>query len=145
MSPALALFLLRLVLAVLLYTFLGGIFYLLWLDVRRAIASTQARDRVHGRLVVVACDLSSPTVGETFPLLPITSIGRAPTNTVSLPDDTASLEHALITHRGGKWWLEDLDSRNGTSLNGQAVTTPTVISIGDVIGLGRAQFKLELE
>ncbi|MBM2850996.1 MAG: putative domain containing protein, partial [Anaerolineales bacterium] len=75
----------------------------------------------------------------------LTSIGRASTNTIPLPDETASLEHALITHRNGKWWLEDLDSRNGTTLNGQAVTTPTVVSTGDVVGLGRTQFKLEVE
>ncbi|MBI3241969.1 MAG: FHA domain-containing protein [Chloroflexi bacterium] len=145
MSPAFALFLLRLVLALLLYTFLGGILYLLWLDTRQALARAQARDRARGRLVLIACDLPSPSLGETFPLLPLTSIGRAPTNTVPLPDETASLEHALITHRNGKWWLEDLDSRNGTTLNGQAVTTPTVVSTGDVVGLGRAQFKLEVE
>ena len=145
MSPALALFLLRLALAVLLYAFLGGILYLLWLDLRRAMAVAQARDRARGRLVLIACDLPSPQVGEAFPLLPITSMGRASTNTISLPDETASLEHALITQRNGKWWLEDLDSRNGTTLNGQAVTMPTVISAGDLIGLGRAQFKLELE
>jgi pSer/pThr/pTyr-binding forkhead associated (FHA) protein len=145
MSPALALFLLRLALAVLLYAFLGGILYLLWLDLRRAMAVAQARDRARGRLILIACDLPSPQVGDTFPLLPITSMGRASTNTISLPDETASLEHALITQRSGKWWLEDLDSRNGTTLNGQAVTMPTVISAGDLIGLGRAQFKLELE
>jgi hypothetical protein len=145
MSPALALFLLRLALAVLLYAFLGGIFYLLWLDLRRAMTAAQTRERARGRLVLIACDLPSPQVGETFPLLPITSMGRASTNTISLPDETASLEHALITQRNGKWWLEDLESRNGTTLNGQAVTMPTVISAGDLIGLGRAQFKLELE
>jgi hypothetical protein len=145
MSPALALFLLRLALAVLLYAFLGGIFYLLWLDLRRAMAVAQTRERARGRLVLIACDLPSPQVGEAFPLLPITSMGRASTNTISLPDETASLEHALITQRSGKWWLEDLDSRNGTTLNGQAVTMPTVVSAGDLIGLGRAQFKLELE
>lgn len=145
MSPALALFLLRLALAVLLYAFLGGILYLLWLDLRRAMAVAQTRERARGRLVLIACDLPSPQVGEAFPLLPITSMGRASTNTISLPDETASLEHALITQRNGKWWLEDLESRNGTTLNGQAVTMPTVISAGDLIGLGRAQFKLELE
>lgn len=145
MSPALALFLIRLALAVLLYAFLGGILYLLWLDLRRAMAVAQARERARGRLVLIACDLPSPQVGEAFPLLPITSMGRASTNTISLPDETASLEHALITQRNGKWWLEDLDSRNGTTLNGQAVTMPTVISTGDLIGLGQAQFKLELE
>ena len=144
MSPSLALFLLRIVLAVLLYLFLGGVVVLLWLDVRRATAQAAFRDQPRGRLVLIANALPSPAVGDSFPLLPITSLGRAPTNTIPLPDDTASLEHALISRRDGKWWVEDLESRNGTTLNGHPITAPTVISAGDVIGLGQIQLKLEL-
>jgi len=143
MSPSLALFLLRVALAILLYAFLGGIAYLLWQDLRRVAAQTREREKMRGRLVIVSSGLPSPGVGESFPLLPVTSIGRAPTNAITLPDDTASLEHALISLRAGKWWLEDLGSRNGTLLNGVPVTAPTVISAGDLIALGQAQFKLE--
>jgi hypothetical protein len=145
MTPALTLFSLRVVLAILLYLFIGGLFYLLWLDVKRAGDVAQARDRVRGQLVVIASDLPALRAGEVFPLLPVTSIGRAPTNTIHLPDETASMEHALISQRNGKWWLEDLGSRNGTHLNGLAVNIPTVISTGDVITLARIQLKLKLE
>jgi len=145
MSPALALFILRILLAILLYAFIGGILYLLWLDVKRAGDIAQTRDRVRGQLLLIASDLPALPTGETFPLLPVTSIGRAPTNTIHLPDETASLEHCLISQRNGKWWLEDLGSRNGTRLNGLTVSIPTVISAGDVIELGRSQFKLKLE
>ena len=61
--------------------------------------------------------ITRPAAGAEFPLLAITSLGRAPTNTATLPDETTSLEHALIHLREGQWWLEDLDSRNGTRLN----------------------------
>lgn len=145
MSPFVALLALRILLAVLLYAFIGGLFYLLWRDVRRAAAEALERDRAQGRLVVVASSLPAPSTGESYPLLPITSLGRGPTNSIALPDDTASLEHALVTLRSGKWWLEDLGSRNGTSLNGQPITAPTVISAGDVIGLGRVSVRVEIE
>lgn len=145
MSPSVALLILRIVLALLLYAFIGGVVYLLWQDVRRAAAESRERDKMRGRLVIVSSDLSSPAIGDTLPLLPVTSIGRAPTNTITIADDTASLEHALISQRNGKWWLEDLGSRNGTLLNGAPVTIPTVISAGDLIGLGRLQLRLELE
>lgn len=145
MSPALALFILRSILAILLYLFIGFILYILWLDVKRAGEVVQARDRVRGQLILIASELATFKTGEAFPLLPVTSIGRAPTNTIHLPDETASLEHALISQRNGKWWLEDLESRNGTRLNGLAVTVPTVISTGDVIELARIQLKLKLE
>ena len=145
MSPSLVLFLLRVLLALLLYAFLGSIVYLLWQDVRRAGAEAREREKMRGRLIVVSSNLSSPAVGDALPLRPLTSIGRAPTNSITIPDDTASLEHALISQRDGKWWLEDLGSRNGTLLNGAPVAVPTVISGGDLIGLGHVQFRLELE
>lgn len=143
MSPALALFILRILLAILLYAFVGAVVILLWRDLRQASQQAKAREGLRGRLIIIASGLPSPKVGDTFPLLPVTSIGRAPTNTITLPDETASLEHALISLRAGKWWLEDLGSRNGTLLNGLVINGPTVISAGDLIGLGQAQFKLE--
>jgi pSer/pThr/pTyr-binding forkhead associated (FHA) protein len=51
----------------------------------------------------------------------------------------------LLTLREGQWWLEDQGSRNGTLLNGTRIAGPTVVSAGDVIGVGRTQLKLELE
>lgn len=143
MSPALALLIVRIVLAALLYFFVGSIAVLIWRDLRQAADIARAREGRRGRLVVIANGLATPVVGETYPLLPVTTIGRAPTNTITLPDDTASLEHVLISLRSGKWWLEDLGSRNGTLLNGIAISAPTVVSAGDLIGLGQAQFKLE--
>jgi hypothetical protein len=143
MSPALALFIVRIVLAVLLYIFVGSAIYLIWRDVQNARAQAKAREGLRGRLLLIANGLPAPQVGDYFPLLPVTSIGRAPTNTISIPDETASLEHALISLRAGRWWLEDLGSRNGTLLNGLLITAPTVITAGDLIGLGQVQFKLE--
>lgn len=143
MTPSLVLFILRVLLALLIYAFLGSILYLLWQDIRRAAAEAKAREGLRGRLITVSSQLSAPKIGDTFPLLPVTSIGRAPSNTITLVDETTSLEHVLISLRGGRWWLEDLGSRNGTLLNGVLVTTPTVISAGDLIALGQTQFKLE--
>jgi pSer/pThr/pTyr-binding forkhead associated (FHA) protein len=143
MTPALALFIVRVVLAVLLYAFVGAVVYVIWRDVEQARAQAKAREGLRGRLILIANGLPTPQVGDYFPLLPITSIGRAPTNTISIPDETASLEHALISLRAGRWWLEDLGSRNGTLLNGMVIAGPTVVSGGDLIGLGQVQFKLE--
>ena len=145
MSPVIVLLILRIVLAALLYGFLATLFWMLWQDVRAAARETTARTRRLGRLVVLDASLPSLAAGTAFPLLPITSLGRAPTNTAALPDDTASLEHALLHLREGQWWLEDLASRNGTRLNSQPVTQPTPVVPGDVIGVGRVKLKIELE
>ena len=145
MSPNLTLFVLRLVLAVLLYAFLGALFWMLWQDVRATARATASRGRRLGRLVVLESNLPTLAQGATFPLMPITSLGRAPTNTAPLPDETASLEHALLHLRDGQWWLEDLDSRNGTRLNDTPIHAPAPVVPGDIISVGHVKLKVELE
>ncbi|MCI0399386.1 MAG: FHA domain-containing protein, partial [Chloroflexi bacterium] len=113
MDPALTLFILRLASAALLLLFLATIGWLIYKDMRLTAAELAARQRQHGALRVLA-DGAAPESSETFPLLPVTSIGRAPGNTLVLDDSYASNEHALISLRGNQWWLEDLGSRNGT-------------------------------
>ncbi len=140
---------LRLLLATALYLFLGTLLLLLWRDLRRPAEEAPAVPRRYGRLVVVAVDSEEEEgdeackVGTTFPLQPVTSLGRAAINTVIIPDAYASAEHALLVQRGGQWWLEDRGSRNGTTLNAVLINGPTVVSAGDVIGIGRVQLKLE--
>jgi hypothetical protein len=145
MSPALVVFLLRVMVALLLYAFLGALFWMLWQDVRSAARVTASRSRRLGNLVVLESGVPNLAPGTAFPLLPVTSLGRAPTNTAPLPDDTASLEHALVHLRDGQWWLEDLDSRNGTRLNDARIQQPSPVIHGDIIGVGRVKLKMELE
>ncbi|HLO65757.1 MAG TPA: GAF domain-containing protein [Holophaga sp.] len=67
-------------------------------------------------------------------------IGRDPLKCdVSFPQDPAlSRDHALIAKVGGSWWIRDLDSRNGTLVNGLPVTTPigSALQDGDEILMG---------
>ena len=145
MSPILAFFALRLLLALLLYGFLGALLWMLWQDVRYTARVSAARSRRMGRLVILESPLPALTPGAAFPLLPVTSLGRAVTNTASIPDEAVSLEHALLHLREGQWWLEDLDSRNGTRLNETAITQATLVVPGDVISLGHIRLTMELE
>ncbi len=145
MNPAQVMLGLRMLLALLLYGFLGLLVWMLWQDVRSAAQRAAGRGRRLGRLLVLESALPQLPAGAEFPLLPITSLGRAPTNTASLPDDTASLEHALLHLRDGQWWLEDLASRNGTRLNDAAIDDPSPVMPGDVISIGRVKLKLEME
>lgn len=133
---------LRFLFAALLYAFLAVILFTVWRELRQ----TAQGEVLHaeGHLTVLQAESESLAPGTTFPLQVVTSIGRSPTNTISLPDTFASARHALLTWREGQWWLEDQDSRNGTLLNDARIHTLTVISAGDVIGIGRTQLKLEL-
>ncbi|HUX77518.1 MAG TPA: FHA domain-containing protein [Anaerolineae bacterium] len=135
---------LRVLLAVLLYAFLAAVLAMLWHDLRQAMTSREIA-RPSGRLVVLQTADEALAIDTAFPLQPVTSIGRSPANTVSIPEPYASAQHMLLTLREGQWWLEDRGSRNGTLLNGTRITGPTVVSAGDIISVGRTQLKLELD
>ncbi len=67
----------------------------------------------------------------------IVTLGRTPDNSISFPDDeNVSRYHAEIELRGEEYCLIDLNSSNGTSLNGQPVHGEIYLAEGDVIKLG---------
>lgn len=138
MSLPVLLFILRLVGAVILLAFLAVIAWLIYQDLRLVARAAAAQDKPHGLLRRLDGD-----AGAVFPLAPVTSIGRAPGNTIVLEDDYVSNEHALLMLRGRQWWVEDLNSRNGTLLNGEPLHAATIISAGDVLTIGGSQLKLE--
>ena len=77
----------------------------------------------------------------------VTTLGRTTDNTVSFASDSnVSRYHAEIEWRDGDFWLIDLGSSNGTSLNGEPVKGDKKISDGDEILLGgtsRAEFSFK--
>lgn len=146
MNLALALFLLRVLSAALLLTLLIALFLIIWREYRSTIIQVSASRRAHGLLVALQeVDGSYVMTGDVYPLLPLTSLGRAPTNTIQVDTTFASSEHALIARRNGQWWLEDRRSRNGTTLNGALINRPVVITNGDIVGIGTIHFRVDLE
>ena len=140
------LFGLRLLSGGLLLVFLGALFVLLWRDYRSAATRAEISRRVYGQLIELAeVDGMYAPAGTTHPLLPLTTIGRSPTNTLVVDDTFASSEHASITLRNGQWWLEDRNSRNGTLLNGDPVTAPVIVTADDIVSIGTHHFRLRLD
>jgi hypothetical protein len=126
-----------------------GFVCLLFLAIRRdtqlAVVQVAAQRQGHGRLVIIDNGGLPVPTDTAYPLLPVTTIGRAPTNTIQLPDSVASSHHAVLALRAGQWWLEDRASRNGTTLNGHELSGPTVVSAGDVIGIGHFEFRVDVD
>lgn len=69
------------------------------------------------------------------------SIGGDPTNDLVLSDSTVSRRHCVLEKRGGDWWIRDLESKNGTHVNGSLVSSAQLQS-GDLITLGRVYLRL---
>lgn len=63
-------------------------------------------------------------------------LGRDPAAQIRVDHPSVSRRHAKIVLRAGHATLEDLDSRNGTFVNGRRLDTPTELEHGAVIGLG---------
>ncbi|MFJ9666460.1 FHA domain-containing protein [Streptomyces sp. NPDC101219] len=92
------------------------------------------------KLVVTEGTLTGTTValqGQTI------TLGRAHDSTIVLDDDYASSRHARIyPDRDGQWIVEDLGSTNGTYLDRNRLTTPTPISLGAPIRIGKTVIEL---
>ena len=67
------------------------------------------------------------------------TIGRGPSCSVGLSDDSVSREHAMIRCRDGKLSVFDLGSTAGTSIDGQNIGCIR-LNNGDVISMGRSEF-----
>ena len=144
MDTTLLIFLLRLAGGFILLAFVGAIGWFIYQDMELARRTLAQVGQAQGRLVVVGSESGTPVVGTAYPLLLVTQIGRASSNTVVLDDGYTSTRHAQLIWRGGQWWLEDLESRNGTLLNGVGLAETAVVSSGDQITVGTVQFQLEL-
>ncbi len=80
---------------------------------------------------------SGPTPGASFMLEGDNiTIGRDPTNSITINDAEISRRHARLTYQGGKYVLEDLGSTNGTFVNGQRLAGPRVLKSGEVVSFG---------
>ncbi len=137
MTPGLVLLVIRVVLGLILYAFLGMILLFLW----KEIQSHRASEIHNPPAVLVLADGSDVDVRHS--LIANNRIGRAVDNTLVLHDETASAHHALLSFHEGQWWLEDLGSRNGTAVNGITLEGPLVLTYGDQIAFGRVEFRME--
>lgn len=59
-----------------------------------------------------------------------------------LADPEVSRRHARFTSSGGALTVEDLGSRNGTTIDGQPVTGPSEVRLGQAVGLGATEVRL---
>lgn len=63
---------------------------------------------------------------------------------ITITDDPRiSKLHCAIIHEGDRLYLKDMDSRNGTYLNGQSLDEPVAIQKEDVIGLGKTKIEVK--
>ncbi len=78
-----------------------------------------------------------PVPGQIFELnKPVISIGRDISNDLVINDAEVSRKHAKMTLEGDRYLIEDLDSTNGTYIDGQRLIGPHLLSPGEIIMFG---------
>lgn len=71
------------------------------------------------------------------------TIGRAPTCGIPTTDDIyTSTVHARVFREGGRVYVEDLGSTNGTFVNSERVAKPTKLGRGDIVQVGGTVFQV---
>jgi hypothetical protein len=88
---------------------------------------------------------SSPELetGTRFDLFGGATLGRSGDADVSFDDRYASGLHARVYPRGGRYFAEDMNSTNGTLLNGGPITAEVELADGDLIAIGDTSFRFE--
>src|SRR5208282_1775366 len=72
-----------------------------------------------------------------------TTIGRVDDNTFPIPDGSVSSHHCEVLLRGTDVVIHDLNSTNGTFVNGHQVTGEAVLKPGQILRLGQVEIRLE--
>ncbi len=72
-----------------------------------------------------------------------TTIGSDPANQIVLAEPTVSRRHAVIRRSGRRFTVADLESSNGTFVNGRRIAKPARIRPGDEVSIATSRFRLE--
>lgn len=90
---------------------------------------------------------SGPRAGYRFEFGKNVEVGRGATLDLSIDDPTISRRHASFSLDEKGCWIQDLQSQNGTAVNGQVLLKPKLVHDGDELRLGgvRLEFRWEQE
>lgn len=133
---------LRFALAIALYAFLGWALFTLLQELKQQgnKISTQKKPSI-----TIFVNVDRKRESQRYFTQNEIIIGRDTHCDLSVMDEALSAHHARITHHHGQWWLEDLNSRNGTFLNREKLNTPAVIITGDEFKCGNTLFDIRID
>jgi pSer/pThr/pTyr-binding forkhead associated (FHA) protein len=124
---------LRLLLVICLYGFLILAVYTIWKEMRSTSLAVSERQIPTVHLAQIEGDAEE---ARDFSCANVT-IGRDSGCEYPILNETVSAHHARLSYHHKQWWVEDLQSTNGTFLNDERIFTPTVIISGDELRCGQ--------
>jgi pSer/pThr/pTyr-binding forkhead associated (FHA) protein len=135
-----------LLLPLLRFAFLAGLLVFVSRVVRAVLADLDVRAVPAGSArTLFVVEHPASLRGREFLVAGEATIGRAPECAIMLQDGYVSSLHARVFTRGGRLWVEDLNSTNGTRVNGQRVRRRAALRAGDRLQIGDAVLTLRVE
>jgi pSer/pThr/pTyr-binding forkhead associated (FHA) protein len=132
---------LRLILAIALYGFLAWALTTLWQELKQQ-ANRLSIQKQPG--ITIETKLGQDKVSQSHFSQSEVMIGRDTNCDLSVMDEALSAHHARIIFHHGQWWLEDLNSTNGTFLNHEKLAVPAVVITGDEFKCGNTFFNIRV-
>lgn len=118
--------------------FIFSIIRLIYLDIR-TMNSSHKNNNVYIKLINRKDSLPFK-INEYYPINNILTLGRQRGNHVVISDPYVSKKHLKIVEDEKEYYLEDLNSSNGTFLNGEKIKDAVRIYNGDRIRIGNIEF-----
>ena len=97
---------------------------------------------IRGQEVLTSMDEAKLKVGSVIPMATAITLGRKENNTVVLNDRFVSSYHAKIYLKNREYYLEDLQSTNGTYVNENKIEGNIRLNVNDIIRFGSTAFKV---
>jgi hypothetical protein len=136
-------YIIKYIFVLIIYLFIFGIMRLVYLDIKsmRSRNGAVKENKPYLKLLNQR-ELLNFKVEEVYTLDKNLSLGRTSDNDIALDDPFLSKKHAMFTVRESKIYLEDLNSRNGTFLNGNRLNmgVDAQLTDGDKISMGNVEF-----
>lgn len=110
-------------------------------DLKLPVVIIAPQNQLMAKLVV----LSEGLTGRSYELkVEKTTIGRVEDNTFQIAEPSVSSHHCEVLLQGNEVKIKDLNSTNGTFINGQQITEG-VLKPGQTLKLGKVEIRLESE
>jgi len=133
---------LRFALAITLFAFLGWAFYTLLQELRQQGTKLSSVKKL-GITFYIEIEEGKESLRQ-FTQTEIV-LGRDASCDLCIMDEALSAHHARVIYHHGQWWLEDLNSTNGTFLNHEKLVTPVVVITGDEFRCGNTTFGIRVD
>lgn len=137
---AIIVFIVRLLIILLSYTFVGWITFVIYSDLR---GSTRGEEKTQVTPITLTASIDQEKIKRQF-TTPEVIIGRDPACSFPLDHVTISSRHCKLSFHHNQWWAEDLGSTNGTYVNGTLIETAVVLTDGDDLQLGQIHTSIQI-